>query len=131
MKKYSKIVDFLKNEVYDLDEEKSSSVKLQLAANLNAAACHLKLKNFRKAIEACEKALELDATSEKGLFRMAQGYFGLSEFEDAIKYFSKVVEINPENKEANHFVALSKQKVKEAHDKEKALYSKMFSAISK
>lgn len=131
MKKYDKIVDFLQNEVYDLDEEKSSSVKLQLAANLNVAACHLKLKNYRQAIDACEKALEHDANSEKGLFRMAQGYYGLSEFDDAIKYFSKVAEINPDNKEANHFMALSKQKVKEAHEKEKALYSKMFSAISK
>lgn len=117
--------------MYDLDEEKSTSVKLQLAANLNVAACHLKLKNYRQAADACQKALDLDASSEKGLFRMAQAYYGLSEFEEAIKYFSKVVEINPENKEANHFVALSKQKVKEAHEKEKALYSKMFSAISK
>ncbi|RNA39635.1 peptidyl-prolyl cis-trans isomerase FKBP4 [Brachionus plicatilis] len=131
LKKYNKIVEFLQNEVYDLDEEKSCAAKLQLAANLNVAACHLKLKNYRQAVEACQKSLELDANSEKGLFRMAQAYFGLSEFDEAIKYFSKVVEINPDNKEANHFAALSKQKVKEAHEKEKALYSKMISAISK
>lgn len=124
-------MEFLQNEVYDLDEEKSCAAKLQLAANLNVAACHLKLKNYRQAVEACQKSLELDANSEKGLFRMAQAYFGLSEFDEAIKYFSKVVEINPDNKEANHFAALSKQKVKEAHEKEKALYSKMISAISK
>ncbi|CAF0704130.1 unnamed protein product [Brachionus calyciflorus] len=131
LKKYKKIVDFLQNEVYDLEEDKTTSSKLQLAANLNIAACYLKIKDYRQALEACQKAIELDAKNEKGLFRMAQAYYGLSEFQDAIKYFNQVAEINPDNKEAVHYANLSKQKIKEAHEKEKALYSKMFSAFSK
>jgi FK506-binding protein 4/5 len=131
VKKYKKIVDYLQNEVYDLEEEKASANKFLLAAHLNLAACYLKTKEFKNAIESCNKALELDAKNEKGLFRMAQAYFGLTEFQDAIKYFNQVLETNPGNKDASNQVALCQQKVKEYHQKEKAMYSKMFSALSK
>jgi FK506-binding protein 4/5 len=47
LKKYKKIIDFLQNETYDLPEETSTSHKLQQAANLNIAACYLKLKEYR------------------------------------------------------------------------------------
>ena len=47
LKKYKKIIDFLQNETYDLAEETATSNKIQLAANLNIAACYLKLKEFR------------------------------------------------------------------------------------
>lgn len=117
--------------MYELEEEKETSRKLQLAANLNVAMCHLKTKEFRSAIESCEKALLLDAKNEKGLFRMGQAYFGLAEYQEAIGYFGKVIEINAENKEAISLISLSKQKIKETVEKEKALYSKMFSAFSK
>lgn len=130
-KKYSKIVDFLQNETYDLDEEKQASEKLQLAANLNLAASYLKTKEYRKAADSCEKALKFDAKNEKGLFRLAQAYFGLGEYEEALNYYNKVLEINADNKEASHFIALTKQKIKEANEQEKALYSKMFAAFGK
>ena len=128
MKKYGKIVEFLENETYDLEEEKESSKKLRLAANLNIAACCLKTKDYRKAIDSCNKALGLDAKNEKGLFRMAQAYFGISEFEDAIKYFKIVTEVNPANKDALNQLALSQQKLKESHENEKKLYAKMFAS---
>lgn len=130
-KKYSKIVDFLQAEVYDLDEQKETSNKLQLAANLNLAMCYLKTKEYRKAIESSEKALKLDDKNEKGLFRLAQGYFGLAEYNDALVYFGKVLEVNPANRDAQQQINLSKQKIKESSEREKALYSKMLSAFSK
>ena len=43
IKKYRKIIDFLQNEIYDLEEEKVESDKLQLAARLNLAMCQLKV----------------------------------------------------------------------------------------
>ena len=128
IKKYGKITEFLENETYDLEEEKESSKKLRLAANLNIAACCLKTKDFRKAIEACNKALEFDANNEKGLFRLAQAYFGISEFEEAIKYFKTVTEVNPANKDAFNQLTLSQQKLKESRENEKKLYAKMFAS---
>lgn len=95
-----KIGEYLDNEVYELEEDKEIWQKLQLAVNLNKAACYLREKRFQIAIESCQKALQLDTTNEKGLYRMGQAYLGLGNYQNAIKYFKKVIEINPENKEA-------------------------------
>ena len=130
LKKYKKMVEFLENETYELDEERNESTRLQLAANLNIAACCLKTKSYTEAIERASKALELDAKNEKATFRVGQAYFGLSEFATAATHFAKCVEINAENKEALSYAALCKQKVKEYQEKEKALYTKMFSGIT-
>jgi len=126
LKKYNKVVDFLQNETFDLDEEKELSSKLRLAANLNIAACCLKTKDFRQVIEACNKALEIDPKNEKGFFRMAQAYYGLTEYDNAIREFKKVLEINPSNKDATTHIALSQQQLKVEKEKEKSLYMKMF-----
>lgn len=131
LKKYSKIIDYLEHEVYDKDDQKEKSKQLQLAARLNIAACHLKLKNYRQCIDACGKALELDPRNEKSLFRMAQAYQGECEFDDAIRHFNQVLEINPDNKEATHSISVCRQKIKEYSQKEKALYGKMFASLSK
>ena len=117
--------------MYDTDENKSKSTQLQLAARLNLAMCHLKLKDYRQALETCQKALELEANNEKGLFRMAQAYQGLGEYEDAITQYNRVLEVNSQNRDAQNSVALCRQKIKEYNQKEKALYSKMFSALAK
>ena len=56
---------------------------------------------------------------------------GLIEFEDAIKYFRKVLEINPSNKDATTHIALSQQQLKAEKSKEKNLYAKMMSSMGK
>lgn len=131
LKKYKKIIDFLQNEVYDSEEEKAKCSKILLASHLNVAACLLKTKEFKQVIESCSKALEIEETNEKGLFRMAQALFGMTEFQDALAYFNRVLEVNPSNKDAVNHIAMCKQKIKEYHEKEKALYAKMFAAVGK
>ena len=131
IKKYEKIVDYIQNEVYDLEEETATANKLKIAAHLNIGMCCLKTKEYRKAIESCGKVLEIEPKNEKALFRIGDAYFGLAEFEDAIKNFSQVIEINPDNKDAATKLAHCKKQMKEYADKEKKLYSKMFSAMSK
>ena len=104
---------------------------MQLAAHLNLAASFLKMKEYRNAIESCEKALGLEPKSEKGLFRLGQAYFGLGQEKEAIETFAKVLEVNPANKDATNQILLCKQKVKENNEKEKALYQKMISSMSR
>jgi len=130
VKKYSKIEEFLKDEVFDLDSDKERAVKLQLAAQLNLAMCYLKLKMFSEARDAAKAALVFDEKNEKGLFRLAQAFMGMGENEEAIKNFEKVIEMNAENRDATHQIALCKQKIKENKSREKAMYSKMMSAFS-
>lgn len=131
LKKYNKIVDYLQSETFEVETEKETCSKLKLAANLNIAACCLKTKEYRQVIEACNKAIELDTNSEKAYFRMAQAYYGLTEFDDAVKYFRKVLEINPSNKDATTHIALSQQQLKAEKSKEKNLYAKMLSSMGK
>ena len=50
---------------------------------------------------------------------------GLTDFEDALKYFKIVLEINPSNKDAFTHVSLSQQQLKVERSKEKNLYMKM------
>ncbi len=56
---------------------------------------------------------------------------GLTEFDDAVKYFRKVLEINPSNKDATTHIALSQQQLKAEKSKEKNLYAKMLSSMGK
>jgi hypothetical protein len=64
------------------------------------------------------------------LYRLASAYFGLNEYQDAIEYSKKLIGVNPENKDAAHLLALSKQKIVEYQKKEKSMYSKMFSGLA-
>jgi hypothetical protein len=50
----------------DLDAERKA---LLLVGHLNLALCHLKLQEHIESRDQCDKALKLDPSSEKGLFR--------------------------------------------------------------
>lgn len=130
VKKYKKIPEYLAEEVFDLEKDKEYADKLQLAAHLNLSMCNLKLKNYNESRDNCKKVLEFDAKNEKGLFRMGQSYMGMGDFEEAIKFFEKVTEVNADNKDAPNQIVSCRQKIKESKTKEKALYSKMMSAFS-
>lgn len=127
-KKYQKIIEVLKDEVYDLEEQQTQSNKLQLSATLNLAASYLKMKEYREALETSQKVLELDSKNEKGMFRMAQSQLGLGFEKEAIATFTKVIEINPDNKDASNQILVAKQKLKQTVEREKAMYMKMFSS---
>ncbi len=130
IKKYSKIPEFLAEEVFDLEKDKETADKLQLAAHLNLSMCNLKLKNYNDSRDNCKNVLKFDAKNEKGLFRMAQSLMGMGDYDEAIKFFEQVIEVNAENKDASNQILSCKQKIKESKTKEKALYSKMMSAFS-
>ena len=89
--------------------------------------CCLKTNENFKAIESCEKALKLEENNEKALFRIAQANLSLGNFDESIKLFNKVLEVNKENKDASKQILNAKQKLKEFNEREKKLYSKMFS----
>ncbi len=47
---------------------------IMLACELNKAFCHLKLKQWREAIKACDEALKLDGHEPKAFFRKAVAF---------------------------------------------------------
>ena len=54
--------------------------QLQLASHLNLSLCYLKLGNNLKTLDSSDKALEIDPTNNKGLYRRGQVCQSLQNF---------------------------------------------------
>ena len=77
-------------------------------------------------MKKCDEVLELDPENEKALFRKAETFYKLKEFNDAVKAYKKCIDSHPDNKAAKKGI-LTAQKAKKAFDDaEKKKYSKMF-----
>ncbi|KAG8134832.1 putative Peptidylprolyl isomerase protein [Naja naja] len=120
---YKKTVSWLEHETGLSDMEKSQSRNLRLAAHLNLAMCHLKLKEYSQVLENCNKALELDSNNEKGLFRRGEARLAVNDFELARADFQKVLQLYPSNKAAKAQLLISQQKIREQHEREKKIRS--------
>uniref|UniRef100_A0A673C602 peptidylprolyl isomerase n=1 Tax=Sphaeramia orbicularis TaxID=375764 RepID=A0A673C602_9TELE len=123
---YKRIVTWLEHETGLQEEDEKKAKALRLAAHLNLAMCFLKLQEPNQALENCDKALELDASSEKALFRRGEALFGMKEFERARDDFQRVIQLYPANKAAKSQVILCQKRIKEQHEKDKRIYGNMF-----
>ncbi|CAI5664323.1 unnamed protein product [Oreochromis niloticus] len=123
---YKRIVSWLEHESGLSEEDEKKAKSLQLAAHLNLAMCFLKLQEPNKALEHCDKSMELDASNEKALFRRGEALFGMNEFEKARDDFQKVLQLYPANKAAKNQVLLCQKRIKEQHEKDKRIYANMF-----
>ncbi|XP_077424747.1 peptidyl-prolyl cis-trans isomerase FKBP4 [Vanacampus margaritifer] len=123
---YKRIISWLDNESALTEEEEEKAKALRLAAHLNLAMCYLKLKEPNQALENCNKALELDESNEKALFRRGEALFSMKEFDKARDDFQRVVQLYPANKAAKSQMVLCQKHMKEQHEKEKRTYAKMF-----
>ncbi|XP_072109370.1 peptidyl-prolyl cis-trans isomerase FKBP5-like isoform X1 [Mobula birostris] len=123
---YRKIVAWL-DQRYGLSGEDSWSAKaLVLAAHLNVAICCLKLNDYLKAVESCDKALAIDRLNEKALYRRGEARLSVNEFDLAKADFQKVLQVNPENKAAKAQLVICQKRIKEHHEKNKKIYANMF-----
>ncbi|XP_056137828.1 peptidyl-prolyl cis-trans isomerase FKBP4 [Lampris incognitus] len=123
---YKRIVSWLEHESGLSEEDKQKAEALRLAAHLNLAMCFLKLQEPNQALENCDKALELDESNEKALFRRGEALFAMKEFDEARGDFQRVSQLYPANKAAKSQVALCQKHIKEQHEKDKRLYANMF-----
>ncbi|XP_023131151.2 peptidyl-prolyl cis-trans isomerase FKBP4 [Amphiprion ocellaris] len=123
---YRRIVSWLEHESGLSPEDENKAKALQLAAHLNLAMCFLKLQEPNQALENCDKALELDGSNEKALFRRGEALFGMKEFDRARDDFQRVLQLYPANKAAKSQVVLCQKRIKEQHEKDKRIYANMF-----
>uniref|UniRef100_A0A3Q2NUQ9 peptidylprolyl isomerase n=1 Tax=Fundulus heteroclitus TaxID=8078 RepID=A0A3Q2NUQ9_FUNHE len=123
---YKKIASWLEHESGLSDEDEKKAKALRLAAHLNLAMCYLKMHEPAKALENCDKALEMDSANEKALFRRGEALYGINEFERARDDFQRVVQLYPSNKAAKSQVVLCQKRIKEQHEKDKRIYANMF-----
>lgn len=126
LKMYKKMIDYLEFDDGSTEGKEGERGNLVLIAHLNAAACYLKLQEHLKARDQCDKALDIDPKSEKGLFRRGQAYLGMGEPELARNDFEAVLKVDPNNKAAASHVQICSQKLKEQKAREKKIYANMF-----
>eukprot|EP00250_Pteridium_aquilinum_P003453 c13765_g1_i1 orf=92-748(+) len=67
----------------------------KIALHSNRAACHLKLRNFKKAAEECSAVLELDAKHTGALMLRAQTLVAMKDYHSALFDVNRLLEINP------------------------------------
>ncbi|XP_033823643.1 peptidyl-prolyl cis-trans isomerase FKBP4 [Periophthalmus magnuspinnatus] len=123
---YKRIVLWLEHESGLQEEDEKKAKALRLAAHLNLAMCYLKIQEPSHALDSCDKALELDPTNEKALFRRGEALFAMKEFDRAKDDFQKVIQLYPSNKAAKSQVSLCQKRLKEQHEKDKRIYANMF-----
>ncbi|XP_025912302.1 peptidyl-prolyl cis-trans isomerase FKBP5 [Apteryx rowi] len=123
---YGKIVSWLEMEYGLSEKESKASDSFLLAAFLNLAMCYLKLREYTKAVECCDKALGLDQDNEKGLYRRGEARLLMNEFELAKCDFQKVLEVNPQNKAAKSQISVCQKKTKEHNERDRRIYANMF-----
>ena len=70
---------------------------LEVTLDLNMAMCKLKLQAWKDAIDQARMALQLDAASVKAHYRMAQGYVGLGDYNDARQHLAKCTTLDKTN----------------------------------
>ncbi|XP_066429682.1 peptidyl-prolyl cis-trans isomerase D [Eleutherodactylus coqui] len=127
IKKYNKALRYVES-CKDVtgDDNIAKLNPIAVSCNLNIAACKLKVSDFRAAIESCHEALEIDPSNTKALYRRAQGWQGLKDYEQALEDLKKAHELAPEDKAIGSEILRVKQRIKEQKEKEKAVYAKMF-----
>lgn len=88
---------------------------------LRSAQCYLRLDNFEKCFRACRDALVIEPNNLKALFRASVSLRSLHRLDEAEKYLTKAVTLDPNNRDVLGEVAklndaLDSSKQKQAED---------------
>ncbi|XP_061541444.1 peptidyl-prolyl cis-trans isomerase D [Phycodurus eques] len=131
--KYSKALRYLEvcGEVLEDDEGEESAVQKKLepavlSCYLNTAACKLKLQLWQETVDSCNEALALDKGNTKALFRRAQAWQGLKEYNQAMTDLKSAQGIAPEDKAISNEMKRVQLQVQQEKEREKKIYAKMF-----
>ena len=130
-KRYSKALKIVEYDSSMSDSAKKTCKALKLSLHSNSALCHLKLGSHRAAADAATKALALDGSNVKALFRRGQALSQLAELMEAEADLKKVLELDEGNAEAKREMAVLKRKQREQNAKDKAVFGKMFGKLAK
>ncbi|KAJ8477665.1 hypothetical protein OPV22_021392 [Ensete ventricosum] len=130
-KKYEKGSKFIEHDNSFSEEEKKQSRALKAICSLNNAACKLKLKDYKEAEKLCTKVLETESRNVKALYRRAQAYIQLVDFDLAELDIKKALEIDPDNRDVKSEYKTLKEKMKEYNKKDAKFYGNIFAKMSK
>ncbi|RWS24555.1 peptidyl-prolyl cis-trans isomerase FKBP4-like protein [Leptotrombidium deliense] len=130
LKQYKRIVKYIGPPDNGDFEDTANRDKILLAGYLNLSLSYLKLNKPLEAIKNCNLALDMDKQNEKALFRRAQAYFNVKEFDKSMNDYEQVLQLDKNNKAAKNGVILCKNELKNELEKEKKMYKNMFSMFA-
>jgi len=110
----------------DVPELGEEDKKLAVALLTNCAMARLRNDEPDLAKFDCSQALQLDSKNVKAIFRLGKAKLALGEHDAAMEDAALVLEIEPGNKDAELLQKQVDQAKRQAKQKEKAMYSKMF-----
>eukprot|EP01125_Pyxidicula_operculata_P000345 TRINITY_DN10396_c0_g1_i1.p1 TRINITY_DN10396_c0_g1~~TRINITY_DN10396_c0_g1_i1.p1 ORF type:complete len:718 (+),score=184.86 TRINITY_DN10396_c0_g1_i1:60-2213(+) len=127
IRRYTQAIELVIS-MYDANPEQTEEGnKVKIACYNNMANCLFKVKLFPKVIENCKLALEVDANNSKAYFWMGQAHFEMKEYDLAVDDFTNASRLNPSSKDVKNWLQKSKNEVTKREQKEKKMYSAMFS----
>jgi len=132
LQRYKKVVDLLNYlDGFKDEEAKGSATSIKKACLLNRAACQLKLQKFKEAKETVDGVLKDEPQNVKALFRSAQAELGLGNFLECIHKAKKVLELDPQCREARVLLKDANVGQKEVDKKSRDTFSKMCAGLGK
>eukprot|EP00418_Pyrodinium_bahamense_P021980 CAMPEP_0179131474 /NCGR_PEP_ID=MMETSP0796-20121207/62457_1 /TAXON_ID=73915 /ORGANISM="Pyrodinium bahamense, Strain pbaha01" /LENGTH=416 /DNA_ID=CAMNT_0020830403 /DNA_START=384 /DNA_END=1634 /DNA_ORIENTATION=+ len=131
LERYKKVIDLFSYIDNFKEENKTKAKDLKKVCELNKAACHLKLSQFQDAKKSCDNVLKEESENVKAHFRHAQAEFGLQEFASCMKDLKRVIELDPQNREARALLKQAQVGQKEEDKKVKGMFAKMCKGIGR
>jgi len=110
----------------DIEQNKKLET-LKVPCLLNSAACKLKLNDSKGALNDLTEVLVLDDVNTKALYRRAQAYIQMKDYEEANDDLQAALKINPNDKAVQREMTNVKNLVAQKKKRDKEIYSKLFS----
>lgn len=102
--------------------------EINVALYINRAACNLELKNYRRCIDDCKKALIIDENNVKACYRAGKAFFLVERYDEASQILQYGLTKDPENKPIKETLTALTKKVSLIEEtkrkKEQAAYEK-------
>jgi len=132
LERYKKVAEMFSYTDNIKDESAKAKAKdLKMLCELNKAACFLKLKEYADAKKSCELVLKEQSINLKAMFRKAQACYEMKEIQDCIQVLKRLLETDPQNREARTLLKRAHEAQKEEDKKSKGLYTDMCKALGK
>eukprot|EP00927_Polykrikos_kofoidii_P072285 TRINITY_DN68421_c0_g1_i1.p1 TRINITY_DN68421_c0_g1~~TRINITY_DN68421_c0_g1_i1.p1 ORF type:complete len:664 (-),score=123.41 TRINITY_DN68421_c0_g1_i1:278-2269(-) len=131
LRKYKLVIDGVSDTSNFNDSLKLDAAELKAAAELNKAACYLKLGDFTSTLITCNGVLKTDRHNVKALFRRAKAHYGRDEYIEAINDIERVLQLDPENSEAKALLPHAHRGKKKKDKEGMSTYSKMCQGLGK
>jgi len=126
-KRYKKALSYI---AYgEWDSYKTEVDQLKVSCHLNTAAILLRNKEYQNVITELKKVTEIEPSNVKALYRRAQAYAGLADYQAALTDLNRAADLDQGNREVKREIYRVKQLQKEQDTKDQNLYAKMLQGL--